>query len=136
MPGTPQRPNDFSCSYEPTTAAIPAARTAFCAWLAEHVHDDDLHDEMAVVLSELVANAVDATEVPSGHVSVRAWVDSGGLTVEVTNPPAATFAADVPHFWGALSPPRSVGFTGGVGRLRCRCGWGCRAGRGLGAVAG
>lgn len=68
MPGTPQRPNDFSGSYEPTTAAIPAARTAFCAWLAEHVHDDDLHDEMAVVLSELVANAVDATETPHGHV--------------------------------------------------------------------
>lgn len=93
MPGTPQRQEDFFGSYGPDTALIHDARTAYSAWLSGWLDDPELHDEMLVVLSELVANAIDASPDPAGEVHVDAWVDEDGLTLEVTNPPASTFSA-------------------------------------------
>lgn len=93
MPGPPQRHEAFSGSYPPLTAAISDARLEFSGWLAECLEDPDLHDDMVVVLSELVANAVAASLDPVGNVDVRALFDGDGLFMQVTNPPASSFSA-------------------------------------------
>jgi anti-sigma regulatory factor (Ser/Thr protein kinase) len=107
MPRPPQRTEDFSGSYGPDPAAIYDARRDFSRWLDASVDDGDILDEMLVVLSELMANAVAATEDPSGDVTVAAWVDADGLTLKVTNPPASTFAAV--NRWDYDDPLRAGG---------------------------
>jgi anti-sigma regulatory factor (Ser/Thr protein kinase) len=107
MPRPPQRPEDFSGSYGPDPAAIYDARRDFSGWLDASLDDGDTLDEMLVVLSELMANAVDASQDPTGDVTVEAWVDDDGLTLKVTNPPASTFAAV--NRWDYDDPLRAGG---------------------------
>ncbi len=86
---------------------IYEARGDFSGWLGSWVADRELLDDMLVVLSELMANAVDASEQPRGDIALRAWVDADGLTLQVTNPPAATFAAV--NRWDYDDPLRAGG---------------------------
>lgn len=94
MPGTPQRHVPFFGSYAPHTANIVRARQAFSGWLQGWLFDPEVHDDMVVVLSELVANAIAATTEPLGELTVEASVDSRTLSLTVTNPPASTGLAD------------------------------------------
>jgi anti-sigma regulatory factor (Ser/Thr protein kinase) len=111
MPRPPQRTQDFFGSYGPEPVAIHDARRAFATWLEPLVAEGELLDEMLVVLSELMANAADASEQPQGDITVRAWLDADGLSLEVTNPPASTFAAV--NRWDYDDPLR----TGGRGLI-------------------
>ena len=107
MPRPPQRTPEYTGSYEPDAAALGVARSEFATWLDEVVDDAELRDEMLVVLSELRANAVAASQDPRGDVTARAWVDADGLTLEVTNPPASTFSAV--NRWDYDDPLRAGG---------------------------
>lgn len=80
----------FSATYRSEAAAIHEAREAFGAWLGAREITAPLQAEMQVVLSELLANAVAASQDPLDAMKVRAWLDDE-LTLEVTNPPGAVF---------------------------------------------
>ena len=107
MPSNPHRPTGFLCSYEADTAAIHDARRAFLSWLGDWVEDGELHEDMLVVLSELMANAVGASDEPRSDILIRAWIDADGLTLRVTNPPASTFTAV--NRWDYNDPLRGGG---------------------------
>ena len=111
MPSNPQRNTHFAATYEPETARIADARDAFSDWLRRTRQDGELHDEMLVVLSELVANAVTASRSGSDLITVEAWIDDDGLTLEVTNPASAVFTTA--SCWDFDDPLR----TGGRGLI-------------------
>jgi anti-sigma regulatory factor (Ser/Thr protein kinase) len=54
-------------------ADISAARHAFDRWLPGIGAGETIRSELAVSFSELVANAVHASEDAADHVSTRAW---------------------------------------------------------------
>ena len=107
MPSTPQRNIHFAATYEPDTARIAEARAAFSDWLRGTRQDGELHDEMLVVLSELVANAIAASRAGSDEITVKAWIDDDGLTLEVTNPASAVFTTA--SCWDYDDPLRAGG---------------------------
>lgn len=86
MPGTPQRIEDFSSTCPAEPAAIADVRQGFTAWLRRWVPDDDTVGDMAVVLSELLANAVNATEGSGRTVHVIACADGDDVVLAVRNP--------------------------------------------------
>lgn len=91
MAGSPHQDDEFVVTSRPDTAVIHETRRAFSSWLRAHGRGQQLHDEMLVVLSELLSNAVDASAGGEGEVVVRAWIDEDGLALEVTNPASADF---------------------------------------------
>jgi anti-sigma regulatory factor (Ser/Thr protein kinase) len=66
---------------------FPLARARFAEWLAEQDVSPDDAEELHVVLSELVANAVEATPPEPDSGPVRVWAQRHGETIwlEVTN---------------------------------------------------
>ena len=66
---------------------FPSARRRFGDWLDDQHVDPSDAEELSVVLSELVANAVEATpeHLGSATVQVRAWCHDGSISIEVTN---------------------------------------------------
>lgn len=67
------------------TSSIPAGRTAFAEWLEERC-DGGVVDELAVVFSELVANAVSAS-ADASDIDVRATHHDGHVFLDVANVP-------------------------------------------------
>lgn len=65
-------------------AAAAAARAQLVAWLSEHDADPVVVEELAVVISELVSNAVRAAH-PGTSPSVAAWITDGEVFLEVSN---------------------------------------------------
>lgn len=96
----------FSATYRSETAAIGQARQDFGEWLGEHAATATLQDEMQLVLSELLANAVAASQDPLDAMAVRSWIDDE-LTLEVTNPAGAVF--DTSNTWDYDDPLRPGG---------------------------
>lgn len=96
----------FCATYRSETAAIHEARQDFAAWLGSHAVDASLQAEMQVVLSELLANAVAASQDPLDAMAVRAWLDHE-LTLEVTNPAGAVF--ETSNTWDYDDPLRPGG---------------------------
>lgn len=78
----------FTWHLDPDLEAVPIARRAFEAWLrGSHVVDDDVHD-LAVVLSELAANAANGATPGTqarieAHIEVR--TDHRDLHLDVAN---------------------------------------------------
>jgi anti-sigma regulatory factor (Ser/Thr protein kinase) len=70
---------------EPSIEGFPAARARFDAWLQQRSIDGTDCEELQVVLSELVANAVEASD-PQG-APIEVWVHQQGdhVWVEVSN---------------------------------------------------
>jgi anti-sigma regulatory factor (Ser/Thr protein kinase) len=99
-------PNEFFATYRPTTSVMHEAREAFSTWLEDAAPGSGLGEEMAVVLSELLANAFAASLDDDSTVAVRAWLDHD-LTLEVTNPAHAAF--DVGSHWDYDDPLRPGG---------------------------
>lgn len=66
-------------------AALAGVREAFVEWLAGVTTSAERIEDLAVVISELGANAVRGT--PDGHTpaTVSAWVEDGNLILEVAN---------------------------------------------------
>lgn len=86
MPGTPQRVDDFSLTCAADPAAISGVRRDFGAWLRLWVVDDEAVEDMTVVLSELLANAVRAAGLADGTVHVLACAEDGAVVLAVRNP--------------------------------------------------
>lgn len=106
MSATPDR-EEFFATYRPDTAVLGEAREAFLRWLGPDEALAALRDEMLVVLSELLSNAIGASQDPLDAVAVRAWVDDDGLNLEVTNPASAAF--DPSPAWDYDDPLRPGG---------------------------
>ena len=100
-------PGPFSTDLATSPAACASSRAAFVRWLtAAGVHDGP-RDELAVVFSELVANATKAAAGSDRSPEASAWTESDSVMIEVANPvPAATPA---PHRWDFGDPLRAGG---------------------------
>jgi len=107
MPGAPQRIGDFAASYPADTSVIGEARRGFTAWLRRWVPDEDVIDDLALVLSELLANAVRATSRTAARVQVLACADGRDVVLEVRN--ARTDWVDVESRWDLSDPLRAGG---------------------------
>ena len=102
----PSTAQPFAATYRSETAAIHQARQDFAGWLGAHAVTAPLQDEMQVVLSELLANAVAASQDPLDSMGVRAWLGDE-LTLEVTNPVGAVF--EMSNTWDYDDPLRPGG---------------------------
>ena len=78
-PRTLQRTGQFNAVYPAGVTTIPAARADLCDWVSPRVSDDGLRHDSAVVFSELVANAVAASEGGGGDVDVECQISDGDL---------------------------------------------------------
>lgn len=108
MPGPPQRIEGFSSSYPPHDISIGRARRGVVRWLEDDLCvEEDVIDELAVVVSELVTNAVRATGDAGGDVVVAAGRVQGAVVIEVTNPSAAW--VDAANRWDLDDPLRAGG---------------------------
>ena len=107
MPGTPQRVDDFSLTCAPDVTAISEVRHGFTAWLRRWVADAEAIDELAVVLSELLTNAVSAAADRGGTVHVLACADDGDVVVAVRNPQVRWVEVD--DRWDLADPLRAGG---------------------------
>jgi anti-sigma regulatory factor (Ser/Thr protein kinase) len=86
MPSHPQRIDEFSATYHADRSVIQEARHAFYGWLDDWLDDDDAAQDMVLVLSELLANAVDASPDPKAAIQVRGCTEDGrDVVVEVRN---------------------------------------------------
>jgi len=89
----PQRstrpPETFSGTFDARVHAVGAARHRFVAWVGSVVADHDAMEELEVVFSELMANAVAASPV-GGEVRARGWIEDGTLVFEVSNETGVT----------------------------------------------
>jgi len=108
MPRSTQRIEGFSSSYPADTAAIGTARRQVVHWLTADAHvGDDVASELAVVLSELLANAVRAADAPDDAIGVALHLDRGAVILEVCNPQARWIEAD--RRWDMDDPLRAGG---------------------------
>jgi anti-sigma regulatory factor (Ser/Thr protein kinase) len=74
----------FGRRYEGATAVVNGVRLDIDAWLSAQAADDDTRARAALVVSELVSNAVQAS--PSRPFYLRACRrDRGAITLTVTN---------------------------------------------------
>ena len=73
----------------PTNDAIVGARFGFEAWLREQRVGAEAREDLAVVLSELGANAVAAAAGSDERIRVQAWRDGTAIVVEVENAAAS-----------------------------------------------
>ena len=80
----------FSFDLTPQTSAILGARTLLGEWLSSIGVSGAGAEDLAVVLSELCANAVAATDRPQAKVAVRAWLDGSAVVIEVENAHSTT----------------------------------------------
>lgn len=78
-------PGTFQTTIENSASSVARARRSFSEWLERLGVAGEFCDEMAVVFSELAANASDATASASEYPAVRAWTEDGSVLLEVTN---------------------------------------------------
>ena len=76
----------FGATYPTRTEALPVAREELAAWLRAAGVPDDVRDELLVVLSELLSNAIGASPDGEQEASVDAEISDGSVTLVVTNP--------------------------------------------------
>ena len=74
----------FETPLEAVPAAVTPSRLAFRNWLGSLGVEEDTLEELIVVFSELVANAVDASP-ETEQVSAAACVNGGSVVIEVAN---------------------------------------------------
>jgi anti-sigma regulatory factor (Ser/Thr protein kinase) len=93
----------FDESVAASVESLPAVRSSVARWLAPiELSDADL-GAVQVVVSELLANAVEATPADQ-KVSVRLTDQAGSVEVEVVNPSARTAAVPIPPMADPLAP--------------------------------
>lgn len=107
MPGPPQRTDDFAGTFPASPSVIADARRRFTAWLVRCDADADTVDDLAVVLSELMANAVRAADTATGDVRVIACLDGDEVVLEVQNPRTTWVEAE--RRWDLEDPLRGGG---------------------------
>jgi anti-sigma regulatory factor (Ser/Thr protein kinase) len=86
-PHTPPPPGPFEYRFAPSVSAIRLARQVLAGWLELQPGADRVAvDDLVVVCSELVTNAVRHSRHDDAMVSVRAAVDDDGVVLEVEDP--------------------------------------------------
>lgn len=94
--------------------AVSESRLPFEQWLTETGADEDTVQELAIVFSELVTNAVQASSGPGGQIDASAWTDDGRVILRVANPvDRSSTSIDLPDLDDPLR-------TGGRGLLIVR----------------
>ncbi len=94
---------DLDLTVTAEVGSLPGLRRSVTAWLAPlDLIEPDL-GSVHVVLSELVANAIEASH-PGEQVDVHLALDGGLLTVEVRNPSRRTEPVAIPAMADPLSP--------------------------------
>ena len=83
------------------------ARSAFVAWMGGAGVDDDVAGELAVVFSELAANAAKASPPSDDPAKVAAWTEPDSVVIEVSNR-VGTVPRRRPR-WDLSDPLRSGG---------------------------
>lgn len=61
--------------------AVPSARHEFSRWLSRVRVERETRDDLALVVTELVTNAVEASPGPRSQIEIRAWIESGPQVV-------------------------------------------------------
>lgn len=80
----PANGDSFDRRYEGTTAVVNGVRYDIDSWLIEHAADDDTRSRAALVISELVSNAVQASPGRTFDLSARR-ISPRALILMVTN---------------------------------------------------
>jgi anti-sigma regulatory factor (Ser/Thr protein kinase) len=75
----------FESRFGAQVHAVSGCRRDFVGWMRGAHLDGGTVDDLAVVFSELAANAVDASASTTDDVDVHARMDRGGLVLEVSN---------------------------------------------------
>lgn len=115
------------------SGSILSAREAFDSWLRQTTTDVELLEDMSVVVSELVSNALDGAPTDEPDAEVRAEIDDRMLHLVVSNR-LPDGVADIRH-WDLDDPLRgggrglmivraytdslAVDSTGGAVQVRC-----------------
>ena len=81
---SPGRSERLELTVDAATAAASAARFELVEWLEVNDADEVAVEELAVVISELVSNAVRACR-PGTNPSVSAWIEDEDVFLEVGN---------------------------------------------------
>ena len=93
----PRRARDWSASmssssgpaldlrFRASIEAVPVARHSLGRWLAELDIDRTIRDELALVVTELVTNAVEASPGPHHEVALRASCDDDGIHMVIVD---------------------------------------------------
>lgn len=97
----------------PSLTALATVRDAFVGWLRELRVEAEQIDELAVVVSELGANAVRETPHGTPEATVSARLDGSHLEVHVTNAVGEGTSSVRNHSWDLDDALR----TGGRGLL-------------------
>ena len=113
--------------------SIKSVREAFDSWLRRATTDPELLEDMSVVISELVSNALDGAPPDEPDAEIRAEIDERVLHLVVSNR-LADGVANIRH-WDLEDPLRgggrglmivraytdsvAVDSTGGAVRVRC-----------------
>lgn len=82
--------------FRATIAAVPVARHSLGRWLAELDVDRTVRDELALVVTELVTNAVEASPGPHHEVVLRASCDDDGIHLSIVDEGDGFDLADSP----------------------------------------
>ena len=83
-----QTSQQFSWELAAGVGALAEARKGFEQWLAHQAVDGEHSQDLVVVLSELAANAVAATDGDQdGPIAIRSWRAEDEVVLEVENPP-------------------------------------------------
>lgn len=105
---TPER--RFPAHDVSSPARLADARSAFATWLASVCPRSDRIDELLVVVSELGANAAEASPPSGPPATVEAWASAAEVRIEVVN---RVDASPVDRVWDLEDPLR----TGGRGLM-------------------
>lgn len=86
QPETVQLKSDHLYARVPVrTTTIGRIRHLVTAWLADRpVSDKDL-DSVAIIVSELVTNAIQASDPAAAPIEIAAAIDAGDIDIEVSN---------------------------------------------------
>ena len=109
MPRTTHRVDDLTISVPADPAMIHGVRDRFAAWLEAWLGRADLHYDLLVVLSELLANGIAAApdDDAEAELSVRAYRTGDDVVLEVSNPVAPW--VDAATRWDLHDPLRAGG---------------------------
>ena len=102
----------FHARVDATSMAVAESRAPFERWLMDTGANEDTVHELAIVFSELVTNAVQASPCAREAIDASAWTEDGNVVVRVVNPVTST-SVDQPDLADPLR-------TGGRGLLIVR----------------
>lgn len=89
--------------------AVSESRAAFEGWLRDTEASEDTVEELMVVFSELVSNAVRASSGGSDDVAASAWTEPGKIVLRVANP---VLSSSAPVSQPDLADPLRTGGRG------------------------